>query len=701
VAFSFVPRNNAAGGTTMLTTFHVWKPALAAVLALSCCIAQAKPAVPSVPQLAAYPRMSSFTISPDGKHIAGLEARGEDRVILVWKTDALDKPPVAIGSKVMKIQAVQFIKNDRLAVTMWQPYESRLDTVLKQFVTKLFITDLEGRNWNEPMPQARAMSRTEEKIQALLNPEVLDLLPNDPEHILVVNSDIRGAAGDVFKVNVITHRAERIHRSDEKIGGYITDVDGNVRARTRYDVDGTGAFIAAEIREPGNDRWVEHFRSYVKDRDQVEVVGFAKDPNTAFVASNVGLDKTVIYEYDVPSRKQKEILFKHRFFDSTGLITNRAKGSGELALGEIMGIAYNGPRGSGTDRVWTAPRMQALDKGIREALRLKQQPIRITDPATGESAEMEYDAEASYAITSRTLDMSAVTFTVSGASRPPEHYLLRNGKLTLLSKAYPDLDPAALGKTRLVYYKARDGLDIPAFVTTPNPELCGAGPWPAVVHPHGGPWSRDTMGFDGSMWVPLMASRCMAVLRPQFRGSQGWGRKLWKAGDAEWGQKMQDDKDDGAKWMVAHKIAQPGRIAMFGFSYGGYSAMAAAIRPEGNYKCAIAGAGVSDIKAIWARFYTNPFFREAQKPTVDGLNPLDKADKLQIPILVYHGDRDQVVPLEQSDWYVSKAKGAKVPVVYREIADYAHGPAWTRKIMGEQLGYIEDYLLRDCGGKGL
>jgi dipeptidyl aminopeptidase/acylaminoacyl peptidase len=173
------------------------------------------------------------------------------------------------------------------------------------------------------------------------------------------------------------------------------------------------------------------------------------------------------------------------------------------------------------------------------------------------------------------------------------------------------------------------------------------------------------------------------------------------AGDAEWGQKMQDDKDDGARWMIDKGVAQKGRIAMFGFSYGGYSAMAASVRPNGLYKCAIAGAGVSDIKRIWARFYTNPFFREAQEPTVRGLNPLDQADKIQIPIMVYHGNRDQTVPQEQSDWFVSKAKGAKLPVVYHELADYAHGPAWTRKTMGDQLSYIEDYLVRDCGGKGL
>jgi dipeptidyl aminopeptidase/acylaminoacyl peptidase len=80
---------------------------------------------------------------------------------------------------------------------------------------------------------------------------------------------------------------------------------------------------------------------------------------------------------------------------------------------------------------------------------------------------------------------------------------------------------------------------------------------------------------------------------------------------------------------------------------------------------------------------------------------VDHADKMQIPIMVYHGDRDQTVPLEQSDWFVSKAKGAKRPVAYHEIADYAHGPAWTRKIFGDQLRIIEDYLVRDCGDKGL
>jgi dipeptidyl aminopeptidase/acylaminoacyl peptidase len=226
-----------------------------------------------------------------------------------------------------------------------------------------------------------------------------------------------------------------------------------------------------------------------------------------------------------------------------------------------------------------------------------------------------------------------------------------------------------------------------------------AGRW--VIHPHGGPWARDALGFDYSMWVPLQTSRCHAVLQPQYRGSDGWGHKLWMAGDGEWGQKMQDDKDDGVKWMIEQKLAIPGRIAMFGFSYGGYASMAAAVRPNGLYKCAIAGAGVSDIERIWAKYYTNRYFRDGQSATVKGLSPLSKADQIQIPIYVFHGERDQIVPLEQSTWFVSKAREAGKDVTWREFKDYAHGPAWTRAIMADQLRGIDDYLAAGCGGGGL
>jgi len=657
----------------------------------------AAPARPSIGQLAAFPQYSGFTLSPDGQHIAALRGNDEDRVIAVWKTDALDKAPTLIGSSRMKINGVQFIKNDRLAVLLWQPVDLRVNEVTKTFLSKLMVTDLDGKEWKEPLSQPRAASREAELAQAMSSPTVLDPLPNDPHHILVVNN-VGNNAGDVYRVDLRNYKADRIQMSEERVAGYVTDLDGALRARLQQDVDGTGAYVAAEFRNLETGEWEEHFRSYVKNRDQTEIIGFSNDPNIAFVLSNEGQDKSVIYEYDIAARKRREVLFQHRFFNANRVLVNPYRSAGD-GFGRILGLGYEGPRGD--DVEWTDPAIRSLDAGLRQALGITGDKLKIVDPATGQSAAIDYPVKKNITISGFTPDLSTALLRVEGSATPPEYYLFRKGQLSLLAKTYPDIDPRALGDTQLVYYKARDGLTIPAFLTRPDTELCGAGPWPAVIHPHGGPWARDTMDFDSSMWVPLMASRCMAVLRPQFRGSEGWGRKLWMAGDAEWGQKMQDDKDDGAKWLIEQGIAQPGHIAMFGFSYGGYSAFAASVRPNGLYKCAIAGAGVSDIKRIWARFYTNPFFRQAQAPTVNGLNPIDKAAEMQIPLMVYHGDRDQTVPLEQSIWFVNKAKAAGKPVVFHELADYAHGPAWTRKIFAGQLTLIDDYLTRDCGGGGL
>jgi len=161
-------------------------------------------------------------------------------------------------------------------------------------------------------------------------------------------------------------------------------------------------------------------------------------------------------------------------------------------------------------------------------------------------------------------------------------------------------------------------------------------------------WARDELDWDVTGWTQYFASRGYAVLRPQFRGSEGWGQKLWRAGDAEWGQKMQDDKDDGVKWLIDQKIADPKRVAMFGYSYGGYAALAAAIRPNGLYQCAISGAGAGDLASIEYATFDNRFEREFQHATIKGLDALAHARQAQIPVFLYHGDRDQTVDIAQS-----------------------------------------------------
>jgi pimeloyl-ACP methyl ester carboxylesterase len=467
-------------------------------------------------------------------------------------------------------------------------------------------------------------------------------------------------------------------------------------------VDGTGAYVTAEILEPATGKWTEHFRSYVKNRDVTEIVGFSTDPNVAFVLSNVGTDKSIIYEYDVVARKRKEVLFQHRFFDAAGVLVNRRKdGTEGLAFGEILGVTYEGPRGPSYDVLWSSPKVQALDKAIRAALGLRQQALTLVDPASGQTADTPYDVDASYRIAAWTRDLSTVVITVSGDSRPPENYLLRNGKMMLLAKAYPDIDAASLGTTSLVYYKARDGLDIPAFLTKPNAELCGAGPWPAVVHP-----ARRTVVArrDGLRRLDVGAAHGVAVLRRpasavprlQWMGQEALARRRCRMGTEDAGRQGRRRQVDARQGHRAERPHRHVRVLLWRLlrdGRGGASQRAVQMRDRRRRRL----GPREDLGALLHQ----PVLPEAQAPTVKGLNPVDHADNIQIPVMVYHGERDTTVPLEQSDWYVSKAKKSKQPVVYHQLADYAHGPAWTRKIMADQLGYIEDYLLRDCGGKGL
>ncbi len=643
---------------------------------------------PSIEALAAFPVMSSFAVSPDGKHIAALQARGEDQVILVWETADLSKDPTVIGSAQMKIRGVTFVKNDVLGVSMWQPYDAARGTVIKTFLSKFLLTDLQGRSWKDPVNSFRPQSRQEEEFLKISTPSVLDTLPNDPDHILItLNSD-------VLRLNVRSNRAERVMRANERVIGYATDLNGDIRVRSIANRDGDGLYVASQFRNASGG-WDEHIRSYIKNREVFSVIGFSTDPNIAYVISNRGRDKSAVYEYDIARRQLGEVVFEHPLFDTTSMAINRVSGPN---FGEVRAVSYQGPR---TTEFPIAPSYEALVTGLEQALDIARTPLAVTDPATGQTRNISYASDRYLRIVAASQDWNTVVVWAGASDDPGTYHIFQNGQLTALGSPYPQIKPESIGKTELVYYKARDGLDIPAFLSKPPADIYGPGPYPAVIMPHGGPWARDELTWDSSSWRAMMTSRGYAVLQPQYRGSDGWGQRLWLAGDNEWGQKMQDDKDDGARWLIEQGVAEPERIAMFGFSYGGYAAMVAGIRPEGLYKCAIAGAGVSDLGRIRSSLFQNPYTREAQRETVNGLNPIARANEVSIPMMVFTGDRDQTVPQEHSDLFVSRARSSGQPIDYHLIKDYGHGPAWTRTIMAEQLAHIDDYLKTGCGGSGL
>ena len=651
--------------------------------------------VPTEAVLAQFPKMSGFRMSPDGKHLLAIESQGDVRNILVWKLDNLAKPPTVIGANNMQIRSAVFIKNDVLSVDLTQPFDSRMGELTKTFITKSLFTDLEGKEWREPrVQQATPGSSAGDMAAKFGRPTVLSTMPSDPDHVIMQGG---GLENDIYKYNLRSGVINRVMLIADRDVGIYVDRLGVPMAKRRSGSDGKGIFVALDFRNSSSGAWEEHFRQYVKDREVVDIVWASAKTGKAVIKSNVGKEFNALLEYDIGNRKVLSTLFEHQFFDAELIWGTLDQ---ETEDNELPGFIYAGPYGR--DVHWLNGQYESVINGVAQAIGLKKTSVELRAVGSDKKANVSmFDGATIRILGYNKSPEPTYLIQVDGLAYPTEVYLLRGQKFSLLSKAYPQTDRRALGQAKFVYYKSRDGLNIPAFLTQPNPQLCGPGPYPTVIHPHGGPWSRDNMGYDQSSWVPLMVSRCMVVLQPQFRGSAGWGKTLWLAGDGEWGQKMQDDKDDGAKWLVTQKLADPKRIAMFGFSYGGYASFAAAVRPNDLYKCSISGAGVSDIDRIGNRLFTNPYFRDAQESTMRGLSPLSMADKIKIPMMVYHGDRDQTVPLNQSDLFVEKAKNSGQPVEYHVLADYGHGPAWKRETNAKQLQLISSYFKTGCGGGGL
>jgi len=654
-------------------------------------VAAADASPPPASAFAREPALGSVEVSPDGRHLVGLiSPDGQRRLIAVWTTADLSAAPFVIGSDPKsELLRVSFLKNDRLLVTTQQLTEFNLaGQAERSYGMRTQILDLDG----DPVRMSLRFDGLNDTQQAFVGVgSLVSDLPQDPQNI-VVRDPLRG---DLYTLNVYNGRAERRERGSERFSGGQADLNGEIRARTEFDFDNGAAYIAQWIKSPDTGEWSEHFRWYARDRQPISIAGFTNDPNIIFVRSSVGRDHAAIYEYDIRNRKMGEIAFAHPSFDAEGVIRSSAPGD----FGEILGFTYDGPR---SETYWTDELMSSAQDQIRSALGVARSPFDWTDIASGQRIRLQVADDADVGIVSVSDDRKLFIIRKSGPGTPPEYYLLKDGRMQLLGRAYPELKDARLGEGSMIQYEARDGLTIPAILTKPDPAIFGEGPYPTIITPHGGPWSRDQLDWDPTAWNQYFAARGYAVLQPQFRGSEGWGQRLWRAGDGEWGRKMQDDLDDGARYLIAQGVAAPDRIAVHGYSYGGYASMMAAVRPNGLYQCVAAGAGPASIALFKKGTFNNRYLREFQHPTADGEDPIRRVNEVSIPVYLYSGDRDTNVIPAESRAFASALEGAGKSVKLRILPEMEHTlNTWTPENFEAILTSVEEFFKNDCGPGGL
>jgi dipeptidyl aminopeptidase/acylaminoacyl peptidase len=257
-------------------------------------------------------------------------------------------------------------------------------------------------------------------------------------------------------------------------------------------------------------------------------------------------------------------------------------------------------------------------------------------------------------------DDSRTLARVDSPTSPPLYYLIdfASHKADIAAEEFPALASATFGDFKELTYTARDGTEIPAYLTLP-PGASG-GPLPLVVVPHGGPWARDYPQFN--WFVQFIASLGYAVLQPQFRGSTGFGKAFEEAGFRELGGRMQDDVTDGIEALAKQGIIEPRSVCIVGAGYGGFSALVGAAFTPDRYRCAVSISGISDLRTLSRdqvpalhRYISNAQSFWAKRigvpddPALGARSPISAVDRISVPILLIYGENDTIVPHSQSE----------------------------------------------------
>ncbi len=479
---------------------------------------------------------------------------------------------------------------------------------------------------------------------------------------------------DVYKFDMTTGKSESYQAGTPDTVDWIADGAGNLRIRVDED-DYYRTRVFARIG--GSNSWTEVYDSGTVDAAHaIAFVAMSNKPDVAYVVTRNGEDKLASYEFNLTTKSLGRLVYKNPKVDVDNLVTIGVKG-------EVVGTEYT----------IDYPAAEYFDRTSAQLLA----DVSATFP--GEHVQ----------IVSMTTDRGKAVALVEGPQNPTGVYYLADMTEPSIGKIgarYVAIGAGDVGKVKSFSYPARDGLNIPAYLILP-PASSGKN-LPLVVLVHGGPHARNTAGFGGpeERWAQFLASRGYAVLMPQFRGSSGYGSAHVAAGHFQWGLAMQDDLTDGVKYLIGDGTADPSKVCIFGWSYGGYAAMAGITSKPDLYKCGVAGAGVSDLLLFvgdarrrydelgraWADDIGSPI---ADRDRLIATSPIRNVNKAKAPILIIHGNDDTVVPLRQSTMMVDALKAAGKPVEFVGIEGDDHWlskSSTSKRVMRELEAFLAKHL---------
>jgi dipeptidyl aminopeptidase/acylaminoacyl peptidase len=565
------------------------------------------------------PERSSPEISPDGTMLAYLAP--DQGVLNVWvrtlgKTDD------------------RVITNDRkrgIRNFSWQ-YDSK---------NILYAQDQNGdENWrihqtNVASKQTRDLTPYE-KVRA----EIVALEPAFPDTALIQLNKRDPKVFDVYRVNLKTGELSLDTENPGDVAGWQPDHDLAVRAAQVTTPDG-GTVI--RVRDNAKSPWRELMK-WGPEETLGNIATFTPDNKALLVISSLDANAARLLSVDLATGK-RTVIAEDPQFDVAFVVTH--------------------PKTSKLEAVFFLRErrdIQLIDKSLQPDL---------------DALKKLRDADISNV--SRDLADDKWIVTLEGDDAPVYYYLYERPakKATLLFSNRPALEQYQLAKVKPVQYKARDGMTIYGYLTTPAGQE--AKNLALVVFPHGGPWGRDLWGYDP--YAQWLANRGYAVLQPNFRASTGYGKQYLNAGDRQWAGTMHTDLLDGKDWVVKQGIADEKKVCIMGGSYGGYATLAGVAFSPDAFACGVDIVGPSNLNTLlktippyWATLLAIFHKRMgADEAFLKSQSPLFKADQIKAPLLIGQGANDPRVNKAESDQIVAAMRKNNKPVEYYVFPDEGHG----------------------------
>lgn len=497
-----------------------------------------------------------------------------------------------------------------------------------------------------------------EKVQA----SVVDILEDRPNELLIQHNKRNAEIFDVYLLNTSTGESKLVAENPGNVTGWVTDHDGKIRAAIT--TEGVNASVL--YRETENAKWKTILTTSFKE--SLTPVTFTFDNKNLFALSNLGRDKIALVEFDPVTGKEIKVIYENPEVDVASFDYSKKRKV-------ITNVNYE------TDK----NQRYVIDEEMKGIL---------------DKIQAQLSADYQFFIARKNKAEDKFLVFVNGDRYFGGYYFydVKEDKLSKLADFKPWLKEENMAEMKPVTYTSRDGLTIHGYLTLPK----GIEPknLPVVINPHGGPWARDSWGYNSE--VQFLANRGYAVFQMNFRGSTGYGRKFWEASFKQWGQRMQDDITDGTKWLIKEGIADSSRVAIYGASYGGYATLSGITKTPELYSCAVDYVGVSSLFTFMNTFppyweqYREMMHEMVGNPETDSLalassSPLYHIDKIRCPLLVAQGANDPRVKKAESDQMVEALRKKGLSVEYIVKDNEGHG-FYNQENQFEFYGAMEKFF---------